>query len=402
MASYALITLCFGNAAMSVATLVRFFKCVGAAALLAAPAIAAPPAQAGRIKHVFVIAFENHNWTQPKSDDAAPEQIYRNPAAPYINSLVTPGNPNARQVSYASAYHNVLATPSGSNPHIHPSEPNYIWSNAGSNLGVASDSDPFGWIHTNQDTKATLTAALERAGKSWRSYQEDIDIDRKTGRVLPHAQWTVPLTTQIGMLVSGRNVYNGSRQYGYAPKHNPPVLFTVSNGGNDSSPANPKARYYAPLQQLKADLASGHVADYNWITPNLNNDMHTGLRGGFTYHGKHYADDVAAIAEGDNFAAKIVPLIMASKAYKDGGLIILWWDETEGWGKDDFRHTIPEIIISPYAKGNAYTNHIAYTHSSDLKTVQEIFDAGPCLRDACTARDLSDLFLPGTIPNGIR
>lgn len=371
----------------------------GAFALSAVPASAATVSP---IRHVFVIAFENHNWVQPKSDDAAPEQIYRNPAAPYLNSLVTPGNPNAKQVSYASAYHNALATASGKGPHIHPSEPNYIWAEAGSNLGVASDRDPFGWDGTNQDTKATLSAYLMAAGKSWKSYQEDTDIDLKTNRVLPRRQWTVPLSHHSGFFVQGRNAYNGSRQYNYAPKHNPQVLFTVTNGGNDATPANPLARHYAPLQQLKADLASGHVADYNWITPNQNNEMHTALRGGFTYHGKHYTGDRAAIAEGDNFASKIVPMIMASKAYKDGGLIILWWDETEGRNRDDYRHTIPEIVISPYAKGNAYTNKIAYTHSSDLRTMQEVFQTGPCLRDACKAKDLSDLFRPGTIPEGIR
>jgi hypothetical protein len=384
---------------MSIASALRLAALTAIFQLVAAPASAA--VKQTPIRHVFVIAFENHNWTQPKSDDAAPQQIFGNPAAPYINSLVTPGNPNAAHVSYASAYHNVLATPSGKNPHIHPSEPNYVWAEAGSNLGVTSDSDPFGWDHTNQATRATLSTYLTRAGKSWRSYQEDIDIDHQTGRVLPRAQWTVPLTTETGTFRRGRNPYNGSAQYGYAPKHNPPVLFTVSNGGNDTSPANPKARYYAPLRRLKADLASGHVANYNWISPNLYNDMHTGLTGGFTYHGKHYVNDVAAIAQGDNFAARIVPLIMASKAYKEGGVIILWWDETEGRGQDDFRHTIAEIIISPYAKGNAYTNHIAYTHSSDLKTIQAIFGAGPCLRHACAAHDLSDLFVPGTIPKRI-
>src|ERR1700674_5381769 len=62
-------------------------------------------AQAGQIKTVFVIAMENHNWTQPASQ-TSPGQILGNPAAPFINSLVTPGNPNAAQVSYASNYLN--------------------------------------------------------------------------------------------------------------------------------------------------------------------------------------------------------------------------------------------------------------------------------------------------------
>ena len=79
------------------------------------------------IGDVFVINMENHNFTQPADDeDDTPQQIVGNPAAPYLNSLITPGNPNAAQVSYASSYYNALATPSGNNPSIHPSEPNPI------------------------------------------------------------------------------------------------------------------------------------------------------------------------------------------------------------------------------------------------------------------------------------
>jgi hypothetical protein len=84
------------------------------AAKWAGPAIAAGllvcciagEADAGHIKTVFVIAMENHNWTQPVSQ-TSPGQIFGNPAAPYINSLVTPGDPNAAEVSYASNYRNV-------------------------------------------------------------------------------------------------------------------------------------------------------------------------------------------------------------------------------------------------------------------------------------------------------
>ena len=86
---------------------------------------------------------------------------------------------------------------------------------------------------------------------------------------------------------------------------------------------------------------------------------------------------------------------MASQAYQNDGAIIIWWDETEGG--DDATRTLSEIIISPDAKGNAYTNNILYTHSSDLLTMQELFSVGPCLRGACSATDLSDLFKPGAI-----
>jgi hypothetical protein len=33
--------------------------------------------------------------------------------------------------------------------------------------------------------------------------------------------------------------------------------------------------------------------------------------------------------------------------------------------------------------------------------MQEIFGVGPCLRDACNATDLSDLFVPGSVPQGV-
>jgi phosphatidylinositol-3-phosphatase len=69
--------------------------------------------------------------------------------------------------------------------------------------------------------------------------------------------------------------------------------------------------------------------------------------------------------------------------------------------RDTSAYTIPEIIISPAAKGDAHTNNILYTHSSDLLTMQEIFNVRPFLLDACTATDLSDLFKPGSMPNDV-
>lgn len=339
-----------------------------------------------QIQTVFVIAMENHNFTQPSG--TSPQQILGNPAAPYVNSLITPGNPNAAQTSFAHNYQN-----SGSG--IHPSEPNYIWAEAGSNLGVLNDNDPFGSGGTSQNTNFHLANYLQTAGRSWKSYQEDTDINLTNNTVLPQSQWTVPLSSHSGTFTTGVNAYNGRNQYNYAAKHNPQVFFMDTNGGNNSTPSNPLAVHYAPLQQLQADLAANTVAQYNWITPNQYNDMHSALSGGFTYNGVPYTGDQAAIAQGDNFLSIVVPMIMASQAYKNNGVIILWWDETEGGDTPAF--TIPEIIISPEAKGNAYSNTVLYTHSSDLLTMQEIFNVGPCLRAACGANDLSDFFKAGSI-----
>src|ERR1044071_9834950 len=137
---------------------------------LAALAILAAVSQlstAQEIKKVFIIAMENHNWSQPANKfTGSPQQIFQNPNAPFINGLVN-GTAFAvvdgsvvhisEQVAYATAYHNVLATPSGNNPDIHPSEPNYIWAEAGTNFGVANDNPPYGTAGNNQNTSAHLT-----------------------------------------------------------------------------------------------------------------------------------------------------------------------------------------------------------------------------------------------------
>jgi len=41
---------------------------------------------------------------------------------------------------------------------------------------------------------------------------------------------------------------------------------------------------------------------------------------------------------------------------------------------------------------------VNFTHSSDLRTIQELFRVGPFVGDAANATDLSDLFEPGAIP----
>jgi hypothetical protein len=400
------------------------FGCLTAAFAVTAAAADGLGDDPRSIKTVFVIAMENHNWTQPANQFSGPiQQIFQNPNAPFINSLVNGtavATINGRQVkisqqvAYAATYHNVLATAGGDNPHIHPSEPNYIWSEAGFNFNVFNDADPFVPQATanqvnNLDNQLHLVRLLTDAGRTWRSYQEDIDLTTVAGQltniVLPRNQWTVPLTSFSGNFASGVNQFNRSTQFNYAAKHNPQVFFTDSNGGDDPTPANPLSQNYAPLQQLFVDLANNKVADYNWITPNQYNDMHTALTGGF----QGLTGDAANIRQGDNFLSIVVPAIIASRAYQNNGAIIIWWDESEADAAndnpDDLTHTIGEIVISPQANPNVnglpFASQVFLTHSSDLRTMQEIFHVtGPLfLGDAVHADDLSSLFAEGAIPH---
>jgi len=361
-------------------------------AVCAGSLFAAHAAFAQTVGDVFVIDMENHNFTQPSSYTGT-EALANNPAAPYMNSLITPGNPNAAQTSYASNYTNVAAG-------IHPSEPNYLWQEAGTNFGVLNDNQPFGVGGTNQNTTQHLTGLLQAAGISWKSYQEDADINTTTGAVLPSSQWTVPLTNTSGTY-SGTNAYNGSNQYNFAAKHDGSLFFTDTNGGNDATTGNPEIPHYDPLQQLTSDLNTNSVASYNLITPDQFNDGHTALTGGFTYLGTHYTGDSANIAQADNFLSQIIPQIQASAAYKNNGLIDIWWDETEGG--DTSAYTLENIIISPLAKGNAYDSTLSYTHSSDLKSFQELFgvsaQGGGFLGDANNpaTNDFSDMLKAGAL-----
>ena len=346
-----------------------------------------------RPRTVFVIAMENHNWTQPAG--TSPQQIFMNPAAPFINSLVNGTSGISDQVSYATKY---LAAMHG----LHPSEPNYVWAEAGQAFGtLGTDDDPYHPDCTPDTVIMSdqhLTSFLTKAHKSWKSYQEDANINVINNVALPMSSWKAPLFSQNGLFTNGINTYDYSKQYNYAAKHNPQIFFRDTNGGCPATAST----YYPPLQQLALDLQHSTVADYNWITPDQFNDQHSRLTAG--YGAFVPASDQSAIAQGDNFLARVAPLIMASDAYQNGGVIVLWWDETEGGDTADF--TIPFIVISKAAhknvKGLPYASNVEYSHSSFLRTMQLIFDVDPSegfpfLGAAALANDLSALFKPGTI-----
>src|ERR1035438_5320737 len=101
------------------------------------------------IKNVFVIMMENHNWTGNGSLN-----IKGNPNAHYINEVWVP------EGAHPSNYNNP--------PHIHPSLPNYLWLEAGTNFGILNDNHANG--ANTQTTSLHLVTLLKNAGISWRSY----------------------------------------------------------------------------------------------------------------------------------------------------------------------------------------------------------------------------------------
>src|SRR5262249_46915830 len=121
-----------------------------------------------------------------------------------------------------------------------------------------------------------------------------------------------------------------------------------------------------------------------FLVPNKTNDMHDPSCAGCSTR-----------KQGDHWLSREIPKITNSAAYKSGGLIVITWDEGEASMSDG---PIGCIILSPFAKGGGYHNSIHYTHSSLLRTLQDIFGAYPYLADAAHARDLGDLFIGGSDP----
>ena len=258
-------------------------------------------------------------------------------SAPYLNNTLLPMG------SHAEQYYNP--------PGLHPSLPNYLWLEAGQNFGIFDDNDTFSH---HQSTTSHLVTQLKNAGISWHAYQEDIP------------------GTQCPLSNTG----------GYAVKHNPFIYFDdvtcVNNTGCAYCIANVR-----PFSQLATDLANHTVARYNFITPNLCNDGHDTCGP---------VND--AVRQTDNWLAANIPTILNSQAYQNGGVIIITWDEGEGGDGP-----IGMIVLSASAKGGGYNNSIHYTHSSTLRTIQEIYNVRPFLGDAANAADLSDLFVAGAIIN---
>jgi phospholipase C len=201
----------------------------------------------------------------------------------------------------------------------------------------------------HQNTSQHLVALLQRAGISWKAFDESI-----SGSVCP-LQDNYPYVTSV----------------------NPFVYFDDVTNGNDPHSATCIA-HLRPFTELSTDLRQDSVARYNYITPSLCDDMHDAC-----------APMNDPVRQGDSWLAAVVPQIQNSQAYRDGGVLFITWDEGEGSASDG---PIGMIVLSPSAKGHGYANSITYTHSSTLRTIEEIFGVRPLLGDAANATDLRDLF----------
>jgi phospholipase C len=311
------------------------------------PVVTQAQTQMSNVKHVFIILMENHNWTGDNSAASAGDPDLKGSSlAPYINSLIP-------LRAHAEQYFNP--------PGNHPSLPNYLWLEAGTNLGVTADVVPSAAGVTT--TQHLVTQLVNHSpAVTWKAYAEP--------------DFGNPDFTDCPQNFNELDV-----------NHVPFAYFPDTTDGLSTSSPNCIA-HVVPYSHLATDLAAGTVAQYNFITPNLCHDGHEAVSpcaSGENSDNTRRADDWLSVE---------VPKILNSTVYQTDGALFILWDEAEDGGNFS-DGPIGMFVLSPFAKTN-YQNSIHYDHSSMVKTFQEIFGVTPLLGGAANpaTNDLSDFFLP--------
>ena len=286
------------------------------------------------IKYVFVIPMENK----------AASQIYGNTTnAPYINNTLIP--------TYARATNFNDELPSL------PSEPHYLWMEAGTNAfsdhTFTGDADPSSSNSTS--STAHLVTQIKNAtnGVTWRTYQE------------------------------GQNSTTGSCPIAssgfYHAKHNPFVFFQDVSGNPPSKTNSYCSSHSKPYSAFATDLASGNVASYTFITPSQCHDM----------HGQTGCPNSNTIKAGDDWLKSELPRII-SWCNTHSGVIFITWDE------GDSTNNLAFLAIGPGVKGG-FAGSVSYNHGSIIKSAEKILNLS-ILSKVSGNNELADLFKSGSYP----
>jgi len=323
------------------------------------------------IKHVWVIELENAGFTQS----------FGHPAAdPYL-ARTLPGE-GALLTNYFAIGHN--------------SADNYIAQISGQAPNLLSQEDCLVWVPLPDVTVSpyhqvlgpeggcvfpasvpTLGNQLSSKKLSWKAYLEDMGNSPARDNTVATAQGPAcghPGTWGID------HTQSATKTDQYAARHEGFMFFR-----SVTSNARYCAAHVVSLRPLKSDLAAAaKTPAFSWISPNLCDDGHdapcvTGQPGG--------------LAQSDKFLATWVPKIMASPAYKQGGLILITFDEgstdaaccgeSGGFSSSHPNTLLPGlggpgggdvglVALSPFIRPGTVAT-ADYNHYAMLRTVEDIF-----------------------------
>ena len=268
--------------------------------------VATPPPSGSlpNFSHVYVIMFENKEYSS----------IVGSSSAPYTNSLIA-------QYGLSTNFY----------AETHPSEPNYIALTSGGTQGIADDGD------YNLDVN-NLFDQVEASGRAWHAYMQGYPGNCST-------------------VSSSAAVLDGVGKAGaYVRKHDPAISYT--------SITSAKARCANISSFANFDPAA---ANFEFITPNMINDMHDGT-----------------VSDGDNFLKAFLPKITSSSAF-DNSVVFVTFDE--GTTNVNGGGHIATIAITPNITPG-YKANAAYTHYSMLHTIEQAWGL-PYLGNAASASSMA-------------
>ena len=247
------------------------------------PTLAPSSVRVPDFTHVVVVVFENHEASS----------IAGNSDAPTFAGL-------ARRYATLTAYDGLT----------HPSLPNYLALVSGSTHGISSDCGDCVVRARN------LADTLAAAGKTWKTYAED----------LPYPGFT------------------GASSVRYAKKHDPFLYF------HDVASSRARRNRVVPLTRLGRDLAARRLPDFSLVIPNLCNDMHD-----------------CSVGTGDAWLKEhIVPLVRSPELR--GGVVFVVFDEgtsdTGGGGRVEAL-----ALGSTVRRGSRFTR--ATNHYGLLRTIED-------------------------------
>jgi len=257
--------------------------------------------------HVFVVTEENTDYSS----------VIGSSSMPYLNGL-------AQQYGLATQYY----------ANTHPSIGNYFMLATGQ---IITNDDNFSTVQNVPNIVRSLLAA----GKTWKSYAEDI----------PNA------------------CYLGGDTGNYARKHN--VFPLLSDVANDPV----QACNNVPFTQFATDLANGTLPHFSNIVPNLCNDAHD-----------------CGLSTADTWLKNNIDPLIKSATFQQDGLLIIVFDEagsdnTNGGGR------IVWVAVSPKSK-LGYQSTTLYQHQSTLRLILKGLGINVFPGAAANAPDMSEFFTP--------
>jgi hypothetical protein len=288
--------------------LLRRFRGMATVAMLAIPTFTASslttsdaaPA-AARPQHVFIIVLENEGYDIT---------FGRNSPAVYLKTLAQQG---ALLRNYYGIGHfsldNYIAMVSGQapNPVTQSDCQDYV---DFVQTGTASDGQAIGQGCIYPSGVSTLLNQLQARQLTWKGYMEDMGNDPSR----EHATCGQPVK------INPDGTQQAQQGDQYAARHNPFVYFHAIV---DDAPGC--AAHVVNLAALAADLKDiGTTPNYAFITPSLCNDGHDQPCVGHRSDGQP-----SGLAAADRFLKQYVPMILASPAFKQDGLLIVTFDEAD-------------------------------------------------------------------------